>query len=155
MPAYQYPTEEVNIANSAHWQWMKAFYKREVSQPASADETLEQVTLRAARVKPTSEKLAYLDMELITFPHFGMSTFSGHGQGTGKEDPRKFNPKSFDAKEWVKFHQAIGAKMIVFVAKHHDGYTLWPSKLNDYNIRSSPWRDGKGDMVKEIFRCLS
>ncbi len=150
MPAYQYPPEEVNISNSAHWQWMKAFYKREVSQPVSADETPEQVTLRAARVKPTPEKLAYLDMELITFPHFGMSTFSGHGQGTGKEDPRRFNPKSFDAKEWVKFHQAIGAKMIVFVAKHHDGYTLWPSKLNDYNIRSSPWQNGKGDMVKEI-----
>jgi len=150
MPAYQYPVEEINISNAKHWKWMEAFYKQEVSQPLFVNETIEQATLRAAHVKPSAEKLAYLDMELITFPHFGMSTFSGHGQGTGKEDPRRFNPKSFDAKEWVKFHLAIGAKMIVFVAKHHDGYTLWPSKLNDYNIRSSPWHDGKGDMVKEI-----
>ena len=50
----------------------------------------------------------------------------------------------------MRFHKAIGAKMIVFVAKHHDGYALWPSKLNDYGIRSSPWRGGKGDMVREM-----
>ena len=150
MPEYQYPPQVVNIANAANWKWMKAFYSREVSQPAAEDETLEQVTLRAARVKPTPEKLAYLDMELITFPHFGMSTVSGQQQGTGKEDPRSFNPTKFDAREWVRFHKAIGAKMIVFVAKHHDGFTLWPSKLNDYNISSSPWRDGKGDMVREM-----
>jgi alpha-L-fucosidase len=150
MPAYQYPIEEINPTNANHWKWMKAFYKNEISQPLFLNETVEQATLRAAHVKPSAEKLAYLDMELITFPHFGMSTFSGHGQGTGKEDPRKFNPVAFDAKEWVKFHKAIGAKMIVFVAKHHDGYTLWPSKLNDYNVRNSPWRDGKGDMIKEI-----
>ena len=150
MPAYQYPPEPVTLANAAHWQWMRAFYQREISQPAAADETLAQVEKRAAQVKPTPEKLAYLDMELITFPHFGMSTASGQQQGTGKEDPRSFNPTAFDAREWVRFHQAIGAKMIVFVAKHHDGYALWPSRLNDYCIRSSPWRDGKGDMLREI-----
>lgn len=150
MPDYQFPLEPVNEANAAHWKWMRSFYDREVSQPASKNETLEQSELRAAQVKPTPEKLAYLDMELITFPHFGMSTVSGHQQGTGKEDPRSFNPTAFDAMEWVQFHKKIGAKMIVFVAKHHDGYALWPTKLNDYCIRSSPWRDGKGDMLKEM-----
>lgn len=150
MPAYQFPPEPVSAANAARWQWMRAFYDREVSRPATTDETLADVERRAARVRPTLEKLAYLDMELITFPHFGMSTVSGHQQGTGKEDPRRFNPKAFDAREWVRFHKAIGAKMIVFVAKHHDGFALWPSRLNDYCIRSSPWRDGKGDMLREI-----
>ena len=150
MPAYQYPPEPVNVTNAAHWKWMQAFYDREVSRPTSTNETLPEVERRAARVKPTPEKLAYLDMELITFPHFGMSTVSGHQQGTGKENPRIFNPTAFDAREWVRFHRAIGAKMIVFVAKHHDGYALWPSQLNDYCIRSSPWRGGKGDMVREI-----
>jgi alpha-L-fucosidase len=150
MPAYQFPPEPVTTENSAHWQWMRDFYQREVSRPASANETAAQALVRAAHVKPTPEKLAYLDLELITFPHFGMSTVSGHQQGTGKEDPRSFNPVAFDAKEWVRFHQKIGARMLVFVAKHHDGYALWPSRLNDYCIRSSPWRDGKGDMVKEM-----
>ena len=150
IPAYQYPPEPVTVTNAAHWQWMRAFYDREVSRPASTNETLAEVARRAARVKPTPEKLAYLDLELITFPHFGMSTASGQQQGTGHEDPRRFNPAKFDAREWVRFHQAIGARMIVFVAKHHDGYALWPSQLNDYNIRSSPWRGGRGDMVREI-----
>jgi len=150
LPEYQYPCEPVCRENASKWKWMTAFYEREVSHPESSDETLEQVRKRAARVKPTPEKLAYLDLELITFPHFGMSTQSGHQQGTGKEDPSSFNPVDFDAREWVRFHKAIGAKMIVFVAKHHDGYFLWPSKLNDYSISSSPWRDGKGDMVREI-----
>jgi len=68
------------------------------------------------------EKLAYLDLELITFPHFGMSTASGQQQDTGKEDPCRFNPTAFDAREWARFNQAIGAKMLVFVAKHDDGY---------------------------------
>ncbi|MCE5278444.1 MAG: alpha-L-fucosidase [Planctomycetaceae bacterium] len=150
MPPYQYPPQPVSAANAANWQWMQAFYDREVSRPPEADETPDQALRRAAAVRPTPEKLAYLDMELITFPHFGMSTVSGHQQGTGKEDPRLFNPQAFDARQWVQFHQDIGAKMIVFVAKHHDGYALWPTRLNDYCIRSSPWRGGRGDMVAEI-----
>lgn len=101
---------------------MRAFYEREVSRPASADETLAQVQRRAAQVRPPPEKLAYLDLELITFPHFGMSTASGQQQDTGKEDPCRFNPTAFDAREWARFNQAIGAKMLVFVAKHDDGY---------------------------------
>ena len=97
MPPYQFPPEPVNTANASHWQWMQAFYDREVSQPASTNETLAQVEKRAARVKPTPEKLAYLDLELITFPHFGMSTVSGHQQGTGKENPASFNPPARQA----------------------------------------------------------
>lgn len=155
MPAYQFPPAEVSVTNAANWKWMRAFYDREVSQPASPNETLEEATLRAARLKPTPEKLAYMDMELITFPHFGMSTVSGVQQGTGKEDPRSFNPTAFDAREWVKFHKAIDSKMIMFVAQHHDGYALWPTKQNDYSIRSSSWRDGKGDMVKEMADACS
>jgi alpha-L-fucosidase len=150
LPAYQYPCEGMSCEKAARWKWMQDFYEREVSRPASADETIEEVRKRVAQVKPTPEKLAYLDMELITFPHFGMSTQSGHQQGSGDQDPASFNPVDFDAHEWVRFHKSIGAKMIVFVAKHHDGYFLWPSGLNDYSIKSSPWRDGKGDMIREI-----
>ena len=87
MPAYQFPPEAVNATNAAHWRWMRDFYEREVSRGPGTNETLAEVEARAARVKPTPEKLAYLDLELITFPHFGMSTVSGHQQGTGKEDP--------------------------------------------------------------------
>lgn len=149
MPAYQYPPQRVSMENAKHWAWMRAFYEREVSHP-TPNETLAEVAVRASNVRPTPEKLAYMDMELISFPHFGMSTQSGVQQGTGKEDPRSFNPVNFDADEWVRVHKLLGSEMIVFVAKHHDGYALWPSKLNDYSIRSSPWRDGKGDMVKEM-----
>ena len=70
MPAYQYPPEPVCIENAGRWQWMKAFYEREVSRPASAEETREQAKKRAANVRPTPEKQAYMDMEFITFPHF-------------------------------------------------------------------------------------
>lgn len=150
MPPYQFPPQPVTPENAKHWAWMRDFYKNEVSLPASTNETVEEAARRAATMKPSREKLAYLDMEFITFPHFGMSTISGVQQGTGREDPKRFNPTAFDAREWVRVHKAIDAKILIFVAKHHDGFALWPSKLNDYNIRSSPWRDGKGDMVKEI-----
>ncbi|MEO8593741.1 MAG: alpha-L-fucosidase [Candidatus Solibacter sp.] len=130
--------------------WKRRFYQREVSLPAAADETIEQVRKRAANVKPTAEKLAWMNLEFISFPHFGMSTFSGVQQGDGKQNPAIFNPEKFEAAQWVRVHKDAGIKMMVFVAKHHDGFSLWPTKANDYSVKSSPWRDGQGDMVKEM-----
>jgi alpha-L-fucosidase len=130
--------------------WKRRFYQREVSLPATPDETIEQVRKRAANVKPTAEKLAWMNLELISFPHFGMSTFSGVQQGDGKQNPAIFTPDKFDAAQWVRVHKDAGIKMIVFVAKHHDGFSLWPTKVNDYSVKSSPWKNGKGDMVKEM-----
>lgn len=130
--------------------WKRRFYEREVSLPATGDETIEQVRKRAANVRPTPEKLAWMNLEYISFPHFGMSTFSGVQQGDGKQNPAIFNPDRFDAAQWVRVHKDAGIKMIVFVAKHHDGFALWPTKANDYCVKSSPWKNGKGDMVKEM-----
>jgi len=130
--------------------WKRRFYQREVSLPVTPNETIEQVRKRAANVKPTAEKLAWMNLELISFPHFGMSTFSGVQQGDGKQNPAIFTPDKFDAAQWVRVHKDAGIKMIVFVAKHHDGFSLWPTKVNDYSVKSSPWKDGKGDMVKEM-----
>ena len=73
--------------------WKRRFYEREVSLPATPDETIEQVRKRAANVKPTPEKLAWMNLEFISFPHFGMSTFSGVQQGDGKQNPGDLHPR--------------------------------------------------------------
>lgn len=141
MPAYQYPPEPVCVENAHRWKWMKAFYENEVSRPASTDETIEQVKRRAANVRPSPLKLAYMEMEFITFPHF---------IGPLGDSPAAFNPKDFDARQWVNAHKQFGAKMIVCVAKHHNGFYLWRTKLNANSVCSAPWRNGKGDLVKEL-----
>ncbi|MEI6808966.1 MAG: alpha-L-fucosidase [bacterium] len=141
MPAYQFPPEPVCIENANRWKWMKAFYEQEVSRPASPNETLDQIRKRSANVRPSPAKLAYMDMEFITFPHF---------IGPLGDSPAAFNPKDFDARQWVQAHKKFGAKMIVCVAKHHNGFYLWRTKLNGNSVCSAPWRGGKGDMVKEL-----
>ncbi|MDX1286033.1 MAG: alpha-L-fucosidase, partial [Draconibacterium sp.] len=90
--------------------------------------------------------------EYIMFVHFGMKTFypSNDHMGYGKEDPQKFNPVKFDASQWVYAAKAGGFKGIVLTTKHHDGFCNWQSDLSPHNVKSSPWKDGKGDIIKEL-----
>ena len=86
------------------------------------------------------------------FAHFGMKTFypSNDHMGYGKEDPAKFNPVNFDAKQWVDAAKAGGFKGIVITAKHHDGFCNWQTETTDHCVKSSPWKNGQGDIIREL-----
>ncbi len=105
---------------------------------------------QAAGVRPHPRQYEWQKLEFTCFIHFGPNTFTGREWGTGMEDPRSFNPTSLDAEQWVRTAQSAGARMIVLVAKHHDGFCMWPSRYSDHTVRESPYKNGKGDIVKEL-----
>lgn len=99
---------------------------------------------------PTPAQLAWADMEVYAFVHFTINTFTGREWGLGNEDPALFNPTAFSADQIVGTLAETGFKGVIFTAKHHDGFCLWPTKTTEHNITKSPWENGKGDMVKEF-----
>lgn len=101
---------------------------------------------------PSQPQLNWHKAEYIMFAHFGMKTFypSNDRMGNGKEDPAKFNPAKFDANQWVEAAKAGGFKGIVLTCKHHDGFCNWATETTMHSVSSSPWKDGKGDVVKEL-----
>ncbi|GAA4802287.1 alpha-L-fucosidase [Olivibacter ginsenosidimutans] len=99
---------------------------------------------------PSARQLAWQETELYCLIHFTPTTFQDKEWGYGDADPSLFNPKHFNAEQIVAAAKAGGFKGIISVAKHHDGFALWPTKTAAYNISESPWRQGKGDMVKEF-----
>jgi len=101
-------------------------------------------------VVPTERQLKWQETEMYFILHFTPTTFENKEWGFGDANPKTFNPSQFDATQIVKAAKAGGLKGMVFVAKHHDGFCLWPTKTTAYNISKSPFRNGKGDMVKEF-----
>ncbi|HPT15460.1 MAG TPA: alpha-L-fucosidase, partial [Bacteroidales bacterium] len=112
--------------------------------------TPEQVVELAAGVTPSQRQLNWQEMEMTAFIHFTVNTYYDQEWGLGTEDPERFNPTQFDARQWVQTCREAGLKCIIMTAKHHDGFCLWPSKCTDHSIAASPWRDGKGDLVKDV-----
>jgi alpha-L-fucosidase len=99
---------------------------------------------------PSERQLKWHETEVYGLVHFTPTTFENKEWGYGDADPKIFNPVAFDADKIVAAFKAGGLKGMVLVAKHHDGFALWPTKTTDYNISKSPFRNGKGDMVKEL-----
>ncbi|MEO6593677.1 MAG: alpha-L-fucosidase, partial [Planctomycetota bacterium] len=119
-----------------------------VPVPTGADR--DAIVNLAAEVRPSPRQLAWQQTGSNAFVHFGMNTFTDREWGEGTEDPRTFAPTDFDAEQWVATFRSARMRGLVLTCKHHDGFCLWPTTSTKHNVRASPFRGGKGDVVGEV-----
>lgn len=105
---------------------------------------------KAAKVLPRPNQSAWMRLERTFFLHFGVNTFNEVEWGSGKEDPAIFNPTALDARQWLRAVKQLDGKLLVLVAKHHDGFSMWPTRYSGHSAAASPWRGGQGDLVREV-----
>lgn len=105
---------------------------------------------KAVEPVPSKDQVKLQDMEMYAFLHYSLNTYTDQEWGFGDEDVSLFNPSSLDTRQWVRTCKAAGMKGVIFTAKHHCGFCMWPSEYTDYSVKSSPWKNGKGDVVREL-----
>lgn len=99
---------------------------------------------------PTANQLRVQEMEQYAFVHFSLNTYTDQSWGFGNEDINLFNPEKLDCRQWARICKQAGMKGIIITAKHHSGFCLWPSKYTEYSVKNAPWKNGKGDIVREM-----
>lgn len=111
---------------------------------------MKKIDERLIKIIPTDRQLMLQKTEFYAFFHFTVNTFTGKEWGYGTESPEIFNPVQMDANQWIQAIKAAGMKGAILTCKHHDGFCLWPSKYTKHSVKYSPYRNGKGDIVKEV-----
>ncbi len=119
-------------------------------QHISRDDSSEVIAEKAAKVLPRPNQTDWMRLERTFFIHFGPNTFRGVEWGNGREDPSVFNPSGFDADQWMRAIGDAGGREAILVCKHHDGLSLWPTRYSNHSVAASPWRDGKGSVVRDV-----
>ncbi|MBW8330759.1 MAG: alpha-L-fucosidase [Prolixibacteraceae bacterium] len=99
---------------------------------------------------PSENQLRWQEMEHYAFIHFSLNTYTDQSWGFGNEDMNLFNPDSLDARQWARICKEAGMKGIIITAKHHCGFCLWPTETTEYSVKNAPWKDGKGDVLREM-----
>ena len=99
---------------------------------------------------PTENQLRWQDMEMYAFIHYSLNTYTDQEWGYGNEALELFNPSDLDCRQWARVCKQAGMKGIIFTAKHHCGFCMWPSKYTEYSVKNTPWKNGQGDVVREL-----
>ena len=128
----------------------RAFLRATASALALAGTAQQSVGGSRQRPLPSPAQLAWQQEELAMFLHFGVNTFTNREWGDGKEDPSIFAPNRLDARQWARTAREAVYRAMILTAKHHDGFCLWPSKTTTHTVARSPWRGGRGDVVREF-----
>ncbi len=99
---------------------------------------------------PNENQLRWQDMEMYAFIHYSLNTYTDEEWGFGNEDLKLFNPSNLDCRQWARVCKQAGMRGIIFTAKHHCGFCMWPSAYTEYSVKNTPWKNGKGDVVREL-----
>lgn len=99
---------------------------------------------------PNANQLRWQQMEMYAFIHYSLNTYTDQEWGFGNEAPKLFNPSDLDCRQWARVCKQAGMRGIIFTAKHHCGFCMWPSEYTEYSVKNSPWKNGQGDVVREL-----